>query len=184
MQDKTLGRTKGLNTGSNEVTKWTTGEHNQWLKPGAHCVIYNSPLRWLLVRLYVHDPHVTLCHLSCHLCQTVRQSTHVKKGRTHENLSGVLHHQPTHIQWLWAALHAGLKWWLTKTSLALILITACLEKWRQFDVCRRRSHTAGLCAKSSDTARISSEVKIWSQQSLTGCLWTCQTSDQRLQILG
>ncbi len=42
---------------------------------------------------------------------------------------------------------------------------ACLEKQRQFDVyCW--SCTAGQCAKSSDTARISSEVKIRLQRSL------------------
>ncbi len=44
-------------------------------------------------------------------------------------------------------------------SLALILLTTCLEKPKQFDIHRSGSHTAGLCAKSSDTARISLEVK-------------------------
>ncbi len=32
----------------------------------------------------------------------------------------------------------------------------CLEKLRQFDI---YGHNAGLCAKSSDTAKLSSEVK-------------------------
>jgi len=35
----------------------------------------------------------------------------------------------------------------------LILVTPCLEKWRQFDGRLKRSHNAGLWVKSSDTAR-------------------------------
>ncbi len=46
-----------------------------------------------------------------------------------------------------------------RINLSLILLIACLEKRRQFDIHRRGSHTAGLFAKSSDTARILSEVK-------------------------
>ena len=53
-------------------------EQKVGLKLGAHCAIYNSPLRLLLVRLYEHDPHVTLWDLSCPICQTVRQSRRVK----------------------------------------------------------------------------------------------------------
>jgi len=63
------------------------------LKRGAHCAIFNSPLRSLLVRLYEHDPHVTPWDLSCPICQIVRQSRRVKNGHTLENLR-VLHHQP------------------------------------------------------------------------------------------
>ncbi len=41
----------------------------------------------------------------------------------------------------------------------LILLIACLKKRRQFDIHRRIIHTARLCTKTSDTARISSDVK-------------------------
>ncbi len=54
------------------------------------------------------------------------------------------------------------------------------EKWRQSSFIVGDS-TAGLCAKFSDNARISRRW-IWSQQPLTGCRWTCQTSDQRLRF--
>jgi len=111
-------RPRAPNTGPWERNQ---GFFSIWLKLGAHCAIYNSPLRLLLVRLYEHNPHVTLWDLSCPICQTVRQSRCVKNGRTLENLSGVLH-QPTTIRWL--------KWWLTKKSLGLILIMAYLEKRR------------------------------------------------------
>jgi len=70
------------------------------------------------------------------------------------------------------------KWWFVVVSFQtiwIIIFSSPIGFW--FDGCRRRSYSTGLCVKTSDTARISSEVKLdhkghhW---------WKFQTSDQRL----
>lgn len=71
--------------------------------------------------------------------------------------SCLLHHQPIDIWWLWAARRTEM---VAKKEISSINFVHGLSwKTSKFDCRHRRSNTAGLCAKPSETTRISSEVK-------------------------
>lgn len=142
---------------------WLTAQENF-----AHCTVYNGPLHVLLVRLYKHDPSYKPCHtvgshpVRRHKSQNLVKTDIWKKINLEFNIN------PWNLQWttftckidMVASKHKFWSWLFVKKMKIM-----CVEQWfvsvllMVFDGYHRRRHTAGLRLKTSDTGRISYEVK-------------------------